>query len=164
MEEMLKALLNLHGAGPSYGLGFMNHTMHGSEQNNLMENIPINTRTPLAPQSPVLRASLFDTAAQTTEQPCLDGGVGHQEVGVVNVQVKEFLEGLLNDPEVQLGLPEGAISVDTIALSNKSDDVENDTVTQGIPKILVDGPSTPNLGHVQATTMEDEVSGWIGRQ
>ena len=73
--------------------------------------------------------------------------------------MEEFLEGLLNNPEAQLGLPEGAKSADTIALSDKSDDVENDIVTQGIPKILVDGASAPNLGHVQATATEDKVSG-----
>ena len=67
MEEMLRALLNSHGAGPSRGLGFMNHTMHGSEQNDLIENIPIRTHTLLAPQSPVLQASLSDVVAKTTE-------------------------------------------------------------------------------------------------
>ena len=151
MEEMLRAILNSHGAGPSRGPEFMNHTMHGSEQNDPEENIPIRTRTQLAPQSPVLRASLSDAGDF--------GGVNRQEVGVVDVQVEEFLEGLLNDPEAQLGFPEGAKSADTIALSDKSDDVETDTVTQGIPKILTDGASAPNLGHVQATATEDEVSG-----
>jgi hypothetical protein len=151
MEEMLKAILNSHGGSPSHGPKFMNHTMHGSEQNDPAKNIPIRTRTPLAPQSPVLQASLSDASN--------DGGVNRQEVGVVDVQVEEFLEGLLNYPAAQLGLPEGAKSANTIALSDKSDDVENDTVTQGIPKILTDGASAPNLGHVQATATEDEVSG-----
>ena len=85
MEEMLRALLNLHGVGPSRGLGFMNHMMHGSEQNDPAENIPVRMRIPLAPQSPILRASLSDAVAHTTEQPYDDGGVGRQEVGVVDV-------------------------------------------------------------------------------
>ena len=53
---------------------------------------------------------------------------------MVNMQVEEFLEGLLNDPDVQLGLPEDAKSANTIALSDKSDDVENNTVTYGYSK------------------------------